>query len=194
MLWRRMDGSGHDWARVSGTPAAPTLRGTSIFHEDGIPGRIDYRIRCDARWVTRSAQVLGWVGDRKVSLAIERSPSGSWRMDGREIPGVHGCDDLDLSFTPATNLLAIRRLDLAVGEEGEARAAWLVFPDMALSPLTQRFRRVGADRYAYHSDNGFSTDLTVDGPGIVMEYPPLWTAALRMDAGGSPDPKGTDED
>ena len=175
MLWRRMDGSGHDWARLSGTTAAPSLRGTSIFEEDGIPGRIDYRIRCDARWLTQEAEVLGWVGDRKVSFVIERSPSGAWRMNGREIPGVGGCDDLDLSFTPATNLLAIRRLRLEVGEEGEARAAWLLFPDMDLRPLVQRFRRIDPARYGYHSDNGFDTELEVDGLGFVLEYPPLWT-------------------
>lgn len=175
MLWRRLDNPGHDWARISGTPAAPVLRGTSIFQEDGIPGRLDFRIRCDAGWITRSAEVLGWVGARKVSLAIERSPAGSWKMNGRDLPLVAGCDDLDLSFTPATNLLAIRRLHLAIGEEGEARAAWLVFPGMELQPLVQRFRRTGAERYSYHADNGFSTELETDALGFVVDYPPLWT-------------------
>jgi uncharacterized protein len=175
MLWRRLDNPGHDWARISGTASEPVLRGTSIFLENGIAGRMDFRIRCDSRWVTRSAEVLGWVGDRKVTFAVERSAAGRWKMNGRSIPEVEGCDDLDLSFTPATNLLAIRRLNLKVGESGEARAAWMVFPDMDPRPLVQTFRRVDNFRYAYQSDNGFAAELEVDARGFVVEFPPLWT-------------------
>ena len=48
-----------------------------------------------------------------------------------------GCIDLDLSFSPATNLLAIRRLALPVNEIAEVRSAWLTFPDLDLEPLDQ---------------------------------------------------------
>jgi uncharacterized protein len=177
IIWRRLDSPGHDWARLSGPKSAPVLRGTSVFLEDGIPGRLDYRIRCDAGWETRGADVLGWVGDRKVTLSIGRSAAGSWTLNGRPVPEVEGCTDLDLSFTPATNLLAIRRLALGIGEEGEARAAWLVFPGLDLRPLAQRFRRSGGNSYSYRSDNGFATELKVDGRGFVVDYPPLWTLA-----------------
>lgn len=176
MLWRRLDCPGHEWARLSGTPAAPRLRGTAIFIEERIPARLDYRITCDAKWSTLSAEVLGWIGDRKVILRIERDALGLWRMFGRPIDSVGGCDDVDLSFSPATNLLAIRRLGLGIGEEGEARAAWLRFPAMDLVPLVQRFRRISEREYAYESDNGFATTLLTGAEGFVIEYPPLWTA------------------
>jgi hypothetical protein len=51
-----------------------------------------------------------------------------------------GCLDIDLGFSPSTNLLPIRRLTLAVGEAATVRAAWLPF----------RFRRCIAAREKRH--------------------------------------------
>jgi hypothetical protein len=41
-----------------------------------------------------------------------------------------GCVNIDLNFSPSTNLLPIRRLDLSVGASAIVRAAWLRFPGM----------------------------------------------------------------
>ena len=44
-----------------------------------------------------------------------RSAAGVWTLDGAAVSGLEACVDLDLGFTPATNLLQIRRLALALG-------------------------------------------------------------------------------
>lgn len=175
MMWRRLDNPGHEWARVSGSGATRVLRGTAVFREDGVPGRLDYRIVCSPRWETVSAVILGWAGQAKVDLRIARTETREWSLDGAPVPGVKGCQDIDLAFSPSTNLLPLRRLGLQVGQEAEVRAAWLTFPDLGLHPLVQWFRREAPDRYAYRSDNGFSTMLKVDASGFVVDYPPLWT-------------------
>jgi hypothetical protein len=177
MLWRRLDEPGHEWARLSGSPGphgAPILRGTAIFSEDRIPGRLDYKIRCNAAWETLDAQILGWVGEAKIKLWIERSPDNSWMMNGLPVPEVRGCVDIDLSFSPSTNLLPIRRLNLEIDQQAEVRAAWLIFPDMKLNPLVHRFRREDEHRYFYDSDTGFSTELKTGLDGFVSDYPPFW--------------------
>ena len=66
-------------------------------------------------------------------------------------PAVAGCVDLDLNFSPSTNLLPIRRLNLSVGQEAAVRAAWLRFPSFILEPLEQLYRRVDATTYRYES-------------------------------------------
>lgn len=175
MMWRRLDCPGHEWARLSLRGTNPVLRGTAVFSEDRVPARLDYRIVCSPRWDTLSAVVLGWVGGAKVDLRLERAAAQAWLLNGVPVPEVQGCADIDLSFSPSTNLLPIRRLGLKVGEEAEVRAAWLTFPDLGLRPLVQGFRRESRDRYAYRSDTGFSTTLQVDRDGFVVEYPPLWT-------------------
>ena len=74
-----------------------------------------------------------------------------------------------------TNTLPIRRLNLAVGQQAEVRAAWLTFPNFKLEPLAQVYRRIGTFRYHYESDR-FATDLEVDAAGFVIDYPSLWHA------------------
>lgn len=160
---------------MSGPASMPVLRGTAVFQEDGVPARLDYKIACSPKWETRSVVVLGWVGDAKVDLRIEKSPTHVWHRNGVPIPEVKGCLDIDLSFSPSTNLLPLQRLHLAVGEEAEVRAAWLTFPDLGLSPLVHWFRRESRNRYSYRADTGFSTELQVNEAGFVLDYPPLWT-------------------
>ena len=52
------------------------------------------------------------------------------------------CLDIDLGFTPATNMVAIRRLGLRVGQEAEAPAAWLNYKTMRLATLAQKYLRI----------------------------------------------------
>jgi len=92
-----------------------------------------------------------------------------------EIPGVAGCLDVDLAFTPATNILPLRRLALAVGESREVTAAWIRFPDLSVEPLPQRYTRRDDRLVRYESRGGaFTAELEVDELGLVVRYPPLW--------------------
>ena len=82
---------------------------------------------------------------------------------------------MDLSFSPATNLLPIRRLDLDEGQEAQVRAAWLHFPSFRLEPLDQVYRRIGETTYSYQSAGGsFVAEMEVDEAGLVTCYPGYW--------------------
>lgn len=181
MMWRRLDCPGQEWARLSNIRSSPVLRGTAIFVEDRIPARLDYKIRCSPRWETLSADILGWVKDEKVELRIESRPGRTWWINGLLVPQVEGLVDIDLSFSPSTNLLPIRRLNLEIGQGAEVRAAWLRFPELDLVPLVQRFKRKSESRYSYDSDIGFSTELEVNAEGFAVSYPPLWKEVKGTD-------------
>lgn len=80
-------------------------------------------------------------------------------------------------FTPATNLLALRRLALAVGEEAQAPAAYLAFPSMHFKLLPQRYKRLSRTEYDYESPSfGYRGTLRVSPIGAVLEYPGLFQA------------------
>jgi uncharacterized protein len=115
------------------------------------------------------------VGDEAVEVEIVVDADGHWLLNGGERPEVAGCVDLDLNFSPSTNLLPIRRLGLAVGQEAPVRAAWLRFPGFTLEPLDQLYRRVAEATYRYESAGGaFVRELAVNGEGFVSEYPGFW--------------------
>jgi hypothetical protein len=180
ILWRRLDRAGHDSAWVSPDERGWRLAGTAIFAQDEQPCRLSYRVICDADWRTVAARVEGWVGRRliEIDLAVD---AGVWRLNGTERPEVTGCLDLDLHFSPSTNLLPIRRLDLAVGQSASVTAAWLRFPEFTLEPLEQTYRRIASTTYRYESAGGaFIRDLAVNDTGFVVEYPDFWTSEAAV--------------
>ena len=178
ILWRRLDRPGHDCARLLEQHSGYRLEGTAVWGESGQPCRLDYRVTCDRRWRTVAAHVAGWLGQASIEVSLAADDSRAWTFNGEPCPSVLGCDDVDLSFTPATNLLPIRRLDLAAGAAATVRAAWLRIPEVALEPLEQSYRRIADSRYAYESDGGaFSAWLDTDDAGFIVHYPDLWVRA-----------------
>jgi hypothetical protein len=179
ILWRRLDLPGHDAACVRPAEGGVALTGAAVFLE-GAPTALHYTVRCDAGWRTTDAVVRGWRGAEPVELRLRRDPSGDWSLNGHPCPGVAGCLDLDLSFTPATNLLPLRRLDLTPGAQAEVRSAWLEWPAMRLSPLVQRYACLSPEEYDYRSDPPgnapFRTVLRVQRGGWVLDYGGLWRA------------------
>jgi hypothetical protein len=182
ILWRRLDTPGHESARVFYQADSWNLQGTAVFSHEQLPCRLDYRIVCDSGWHTRQAKVAGWVGERLIEIELTVSSDQRWLLNEKDSPEVAACIDLDLNFSPSTNLLPIRRLNLAVGQEREVRAAWLRFPNFTLEPLAQLYRRIDGTTYRYESGEGsFVTDLSVNEAGFVIRYPNFWeTEGARL--------------
>ncbi len=149
--------------------------GTAVFLHDRKPCRLNYLVKCDNHWQTVSAKIDGWIGTEAITVNISVDADGNWQLNKRKCADVAGCRDLDLNFSPLTNTLPIRRLNLAVGQKADVRAAWLRFPTFKLEPLAQVYRRVRALKYRYESGR-FATDLEVDRSGLVLHYPNLWLA------------------
>jgi len=177
ILWRRLDTSGHEVATIARQSDGWLIGGVAVFVESDTPCRVDYEIRCDGDWTTRRCLLRATIGGTPVHLEIERDASGSWSVDGVEIASLRGCADIDLGFSPVTNLLPIRRLGLPIGAHAGVRAAWVRFPELTLEVLEQTYARIAQDRYKYESAGGeFRRELTVDDFGCVTEYPGLWQA------------------
>jgi uncharacterized protein len=175
VLWRRLDQPGHDAARLVQHAPFWQLGGTAVFSEDRRICRLEYQVVCDAGWRTLHAKVTGWIDSQPVKLELYTDTARRWSINGHEAAEVAGCVDIDLSFTPATNTIPIRRLALNPGERAEVRSAWLRFPELTLEPLVQSYARTGDSSYHYESPRDqFTADLEVGEAGLVLRYPPLW--------------------
>lgn len=177
ILWRRLDRPGHEFARVFAQAPGWQLHGTAVFTHDQQPCRLDYQITCDSQWRTVAAAVAGRVGSQSIEIELAVEADRRWQVNQQDCPEAAGCLDLDLNFSPSTNLLPIRRLNLAIGQAAEVRAAWLRFPSFKLEPLAQTYRRLDDTTYRYESAGGrFVTELQVNAIGLVTQYPKIWQA------------------
>lgn len=179
-FWRRLDTEGHDACRLIRNPDSWRLSGSAVFDHRGKACVLAYAVDCDTAWRTLAATVRGSVGREELALDIERTPDGNWTLNGDEQPEARGCIDLDLGFTPATNLLAIRRLALSDGVETPARAAYYLEFSSKLGLLEQVYRRIAADKLRYRSPaHGYDATLTVSEIGFVTDYPGLWSGRVE---------------
>ncbi len=177
ILWKRLDTPGHDACRLDGDDAGWKLHGTAVFRHDGVPARLTYQVVCDLAWRTLHGLVEGWLGAQPVAYSIARMDAGGWTLNGLVISGMEDCVDLDLGFTPATNLLPLRRLDLADGQTAEAPAAWLNVAAGTLAVLPQRYERRSKAAYWYEAPSiQYAALLEVAPTGFVLRYPGLWEA------------------
>lgn len=174
-LWRRLDLPGHDSCCLWKSDHGWHLAGTAIFWFEQQPCLLSYEVNTHLNWETCTANVSGYVGESVIALAIARTPNNYWSINDTDVQDAAGCIDLDLGFTPATNLIAIRRLSLAIGARSPAPAAWLEFPTFTLKQLEQHYHRISADRYDYAAPEvGYADVLDVDEYGAIARYPQLW--------------------
>lgn len=179
ILWRRLDVPGHDAASLRLGPDGAVLSGMAVFQEGG-PTALAYAVHSDTAWQTTEAHIRGWRAREAIDLRLRRDAAGAWTLNDVPCPAVAGCLDLDLSFTPATNLFHLRRLALRPGQSGEVRSAWLQWPEVRLTPLVQRYVRHGPAEYGYEADlpdaTRFRGLLRVQPQGWVLDYAELWQA------------------
>lgn len=174
--WRRLDREGTDRCELFQDTGGWRLSGRAEWADPEGLAALDYEVRCDASWRSSGADVSGRFAGRDISVVIHGSPQG-WTLNGGQTDCGPQCLDIDLSFTPATNLLPIRRC--AEAKSFGSVAVWLVPGLNDLQPLSQTYARKSPDEFVYASRN-FSAMLTVHRTGFVIDYPKLWEGEVHV--------------
>jgi uncharacterized protein len=174
--WRLVGAhDGFEVVFVRETETGHRFDGHSAGVEGGVPWSVGYAFEVDGDWSTRVAQLVSVSSLGERPMRIERG-DGGWRIDGRPMPELDGCVDVDLEGSVLTNAFPLRRLALAVGAGAEAPAAYVRVPSLAVERLEQRYARLpdegGRRRYDYTSPEfGYRDVLVYDENGLVVEYP-----------------------
>jgi hypothetical protein len=177
IFWRRLDIPGHEIGKLQPVDNGWELSGTALLSFQQNPSKLDYIIKCDVKWHTNAARINGSIAKKEIDITVRVDHDQKWYLNEVESPAVAGCIDIDLGFSPSTNLLPIRRLSLEVGQEAEVKAAWLPFPSLTFELLPQIYKRTGEHTYKYESRGGaFTRFLEVNRSGFVTDYPGIWVA------------------
>jgi uncharacterized protein len=134
-----------------------------------------YKILCDAHWRVKKFEIAEIGSDATAEL--ESDGVGNWvDSSGRAQPQLGGAIDIDISITPFTNTLPIRRLNLQGGQSQEILAVYIELPGIAITTDRQRYTCLEAGRrYRYESvDSDFTREIELDAHGLVTNYPGLF--------------------
>ena len=184
VIWASEAGPGCEHLRLALCPAAPFADGLIVGVADDRPLRLRYGVWCDERWRAREVR-LAVVNPNACEVIVRADGEGHWATDaGQPLPALDGCVDVDISATPFTNTLPIRRLGLRPGESAEIAVAYVAAPALTIEAVRQRYTCLAAGpdgvRYRYESlpaersPTEFAAELTVDADGLVIDYPGLF--------------------
>jgi hypothetical protein len=143
------------------------------------PFRLWYEMVCDTNWKVRELGLIS-LSDKGKNIKIQVNAEGRWStISGEVLPQLDGCIDVDISVTPFTNTLPIRRLALSPGQSAELLVAYVAAPALELKPAKQRYTCLELNPqgavYRYEGlETGFSRELQVDADGLVIDYPGIW--------------------
>lgn len=175
--WRAEDGLGIEHAEVAIGPLQILIDSVVVGDRFG-PHGVRYRLQCAPDWSVRGVEVDVAGGP---SLRLASDGEGNWKDSaGSPLQELQGCLDVDISATPLTNTLPIRRLRLAKGERREISVVYIPVPSLAVTPVLQAYTCLIHDRrYRYEGlFRDFETELNIDIHGLVTDYPTLFRRML----------------
>jgi uncharacterized protein len=180
MLWRRLDVPGHDACRLQSRADGWMLEGTAVFRHETGPASIAYAVQCDGHWHSVAGRIAGFVGERAIDYVVTRE-NGVWRLNGRARSELGHLLDLDLGFTPATNIQQLRRIAIAENETVQLPVAWFDVDAGTLTELPQVYERRGPAAFWYQAPSfGYEGLLELAPNGFIRNYPKLWEAERSL--------------
>jgi len=185
LLWLRDDEPGAEWCVVRFGPGRLSATGVQLGAHP-VPYRLDYRLETGPGFVTRELRVRSAGAGWSRLLTLRRDEDGRWAVGATaagdaplDPPGgdpgpLAGAYDCDLGFSPLTNTLPVRRLDLLArpGADEPVLAAWVRVPDLVMVPSKQRYTAHGSGRVRFAAGD-FAAELTLDADGVIVRYPGL---------------------
>ena len=135
---------------------------------------VPYRFILNADWTVREfrSQIVGQTANK---LFLRRDSAGRWNDGVQELAELTGAVDVDLSISPFTNTLPIRRLKLSPGQSADISVAYVAYPDHSVMKDPQRYTCLASGRYLFESvDSDFKSEILVDDRGLVTTYPDLF--------------------
>jgi hypothetical protein len=134
---------------------------------------IKYALICDPLWKVISLNLE--LVRTKEKIKLESDGHGNWSNDSGVIPKLHGAIDIDITATPFTNTLPIRRLKLVKGHNAEILVVYITIPELSINIDRQRYTCLFDRTFLFEQINtNFSRQIEVDKHGLVVLYPGLF--------------------
>lgn len=136
---------------------------------------IKYTLNCEPSWKVRNLNLELVETKDKQKIKLESDGHGNWSNDSGIIEKLHGAIDIDISATPFTNTLPIRRLRLRKKQSVEILVVYITIPELSVSTDRQRYTCLSKSTFLFEQiDNNFTRRIEVDKGGLVVTYPGLF--------------------
>lgn len=126
-----------------------------------------YRIDFDTEWRVSDFEVTY---RDAVVFHCQRKMNGMWvdRLAKRIIEEFENFEYFDLSLTPLTHIMAIKRLDLAPGQSAVIDVALFDVPSGSYRPVQQTYTRIDDNSFLFQFEGAEST-ISLNSEGMISQ-------------------------
>jgi hypothetical protein len=157
---------------LSEKPEGIFVESTIINHGEK-PFTIKYSLTCESSWKVKTLNLE--LVETKEKINLESDRYGNWSNDSGIIPKLHGAIDVDITATPFTNTLPIRRLKLGEKQHAEILVVYIKIPELSVDVDLQRYTCLSRDTFLFEQINdNFAWKIETDKDGLVVTYPGLF--------------------
>jgi uncharacterized protein len=177
LLWQEADGIGLEHLLLNETDNGVSVESSVIGIDENTPFCVHYQIQCSIDYQVKTVNVR-LSGGKSVNLSTDGA--GNWfDATNKRLTNLTGCIDIDITATPFTNTLPIRRVTWEVGQKREFLMTYFVIPTLDIYADPQRYtcleRHSDRSVFLFEALNtGFTAQITVDSDGFVVDYPELF--------------------
>ncbi|WP_341842059.1 putative glycolipid-binding domain-containing protein [Chitinophaga caseinilytica] len=177
IVWKGLYYQMMEYCSIDASGTDIRINGTIVGFGEDVPFSVSYDIVTDRAW-QMSGLEMAIERDGDCSwISLHRDINGKWTQTGHTRDEWDHCIDVDISLTPFTNTLPIRRLGLQPGERTQIDALYINVLKNEIKPVTQFYTRLDENRYLYEGVlKDFKREIITDEDGLVIDYPGLFYA------------------
>jgi len=153
---------------------------------DNQPLKMKYQVTLDEDFQVQSVKIE-IPGRAKSFLLLNLDQFGRWFNESNQhLPELDGCLDIDISVTPFTNTLAIKRLGMRGKEMEQLNVVYIKVPELNISRVLQEYSKISATHYHFNDlHSGFQSELWVDEDSMVTSFANHFEMVYRKETTGT---------
>ncbi|RYY34702.1 MAG: hypothetical protein EOP46_12575 [Sphingobacteriaceae bacterium] len=142
---------------------------------DNVPFRVNYVLHADTMWRITSFDVNYQLGNNAHRVNYKIDTRGNWSNNGIQYPLYCECVAIDISVTPFTNTLAVKPLNLSVGESKSITVLYIDIVEHNTATKKQTYTRLEDNVYRFETEDGnFVANIEFDTDMLVKKYDSLF--------------------
>lgn len=142
---------------------------------------VNYELVLDLDWLTKSLTVSYESNTKTYRYDLIQPKPGEWVVNGEKNINLDNHIDVDISLTPFTNTLPIKRLKLLSNQQEIIKVVYLNLLDGSIKGTNQKYSKLDENEYRFETvPNDFESIITVDTHGFVVEYPKLFKRLVLL--------------
>ncbi len=139
------------------------------------PMLVEYQLIINRNWIVKEVEIKSLL-DKRNKITLKSDSNGKcYNEDNQEISELNGCIDIDISITPFTNTLPIKRLGSSLEQRTKITTLYLDIKNWEFKKAEQYYTKLTDNLYKYEGVfRHFVADLPIDNSGFVTTYPKLF--------------------